>query len=370
MAISTPFNAYTNDDQRWHAVTTRDVAADGEFFYSVASTGVYCKPSCPARLPKREHVVFHEDTIAAERSGFRACLRCKPNEADPSQRQRETIERICRLIGQNEKRLKLDELAQAAGMSRFHFQRTFKKFVGVTPKQFQQALRSARVQEALQHESRITDAIYAAGFNSSGHFYADADSMLGMKAQQFQRGGAEVTLRYGSVPCALGILLLAATERGICRIDIGDCAQDLIDAMQRQFPRARFEPMDAQIEQWLRELVQFIERPHAALQLPLDIQGTAFQRQVWQALRDIPLGTTTSYTELAARIGKPKAVRAVATACASNTFALVIPCHRVIRGNGDLAGYRWGIERKRELLQREAAQNPSPSDSRPAPSES
>lgn len=349
---------YTNDDQRWRAVSVRDTAADGQFFYSVASTGVYCKPSCAARLPKRENVTFHESCTAAERAGFRACLRCKPNAPDLLQRQRETIERVCRLIEQSDAALNLDTLAQHAGMSRFHFQRTFKKITGITPKQFQQTLRANRTRHALQNEQSITDAIYAAGFNSSGHFYADADKMLGMKAQQFQRGGADAIIRYGCVTSALGELLLAATDKGICRIEIGDAAQDLIEALRQHFPRARLEPMDAQIEQWLRELVQFIERPHAALQLPLDIQGTAFQRQVWQVLQDIPLGATASYTEIAAHIGKPNAARAVATACASNTLALAIPCHRVIRGNGDLAGYRWGIERKRELLQREAEQKP------------
>lgn len=350
---------YASDDERWRAVTARDANADGQFFYSVASTGVYCKPSCAARLPKRDNVAYHESSMAAERAGFRACLRCKPNEPDLLQSQCETIERVCRLIEQSETALNLDELAQHAAMSRFHFQRTFKKIVGITPKQFQQALRQQRTKHALQIEHRVTDAIYTGGFNSAGHFYASADKMLGMKAQQFQRGGTDVTIRYGAVSCALGVLLLAATSKGICRIDIGDSAANLIAALRQYFPHAQLEPMDAQIERWLRELVQFIERPHVALQLPLDIQGTAFQRQVWQALQDIPFGTTASYTDIAERIGKPTAARAVATACASNTLALAIPCHRVIRGNGDLAGYRWGVERKRELLQREAEQRRS-----------
>lgn len=347
---------YANDAQRWQAVVSRDAAADGHFFYSVASTGVYCKPSCAARLPKRENVVFHSSCGAAECAGFRACLRCKPNQPELLQRQREIIERVCQLIEQSEASLSLDQLSHSADMSRFHFQRTFKKIVGITPKQFQQALRNARVQRSLHDECSVTDAIFAAGFNSSGHFYADAKKILGMKPQQFQRGGAETIIRYGIVPCTLGMLLLAATDKGICSIELGDCTQDLAGALRRQFPRAQLVSMDAQVEQWLREIVQFIERPHSALQLPLDIQGTVFQRQVWQALRDIPLGTTASYTEIAVRIGKPNAVRAVATACASNRLALAIPCHRVIRGNGELAGYRWGIERKQQLLQREAAQ--------------
>jgi AraC family transcriptional regulator, regulatory protein of adaptative response / methylated-DNA-[protein]-cysteine methyltransferase len=362
MKKSEQIPAYASDTQRWQAVVARDAKADNQFFYSVASTGVYCRPSCAARLPKRENVAFHNNCEAAERAGFRACKRCKPNEPELQQRQREVIERICQLIERSETPLSLDELAQSATMSRFHFQRTFKKIVGITPKQFQQALRRVRIQRSLHDERNITEAIYAAGFNSSGHFYADAKQMLGMKPQQFQRGGADVIIRYGMVPCALGVLLLAATDKGICSIELGDNAQHLADALKRHFPRAQLVPMDAQVEQWLREIVQFIEQPHSALQLPLDIQGTAFQRQVWQVLRDIPLGETSSYSEIAARIGNPRAVRAVATACASNRLALAIPCHRVIRGNGELAGYRWGIERKQQLLEREAGQ------SRPVPS--
>lgn len=356
MAKSAQISVYASDAQRWQAIVSRDAGAEGHFFYSVASTGVYCRPACAARLPKRENVAFHATCAAAERAGFRACKRCKPNQPDLLQRQRETIERACRLIEGGDSALDLDALAQSAAMSRFHFQRTFKKIVGITPKQFQQALRGERLQRSLHDERNVTAAIYAAGFNSSGHFYADAKTLLGMKPRQFQRGGSDVVIRYGSVPCALGVLLLAASDAGICSIELGDCTQDLGDALRRQFPRAQLLPMDAQVEQWLREIVRFIERPQGALQLPLDIQGTAFQRQVWQALRDIPLGTTASYTEIAARIGKPSAVRAVATACASNRLALAIPCHRVIRGNGELAGYRWGIERKQQLLQREATQ--------------
>ncbi len=276
------------------------------------------------------------------------------NDSDTLTRHRDAIERACRLIETSADSLSLDQLAQQAAMSRFHFQRTFKKIVGITPKQFEQSVRAARTKRALHAETNVTAAIYAAGFNSSGHFYT-ADKLLGMKARQFQRGGVDVVIRYGTVACALGMLLLAATDKGICSIELGDSAEHLHAALRQHFPRAQLEPMDAQIAQWLRELVHFIEQPHAALQLPLDIQGTAFQRQVWQALRDIPLGSTASYTEIAARIGKPGAARAVATACAGNALALAIPCHRVIRGNGDLAGYRWGIERKRELLEREAA---------------
>lgn len=287
------------------------------------------------------------------------------NETEATSRHRETMETICRLIQCSEAPLALDQLAERAGMSRFHFQRIFKKIVGITPKQFQQSLRTARTQQALRDETHITDAIYAAGFNSSGHFYAGADKMLGMQAQQFRSGGKGVAICYGTAPCALGMLLIAATDKGICSIEIGADTQALIDALHAHFPHAQLTPLDAQIEQWLRDLVQFIEQPDGvlqqrALQLPLDIQGTAFQRQVWQALRDIPLGSTVSYAEIAARIGKPKAVRAVATACASNKLAVAIPCHRVIRGSGELAGYRWGIERKRELLQRESKAKAAP----------
>ncbi len=367
MAKSKQSTHYANAAQRWQAVVSRDATADGEFFYSVASTGVYCKPSCAARLPKRENVAFHNSCAAAERAGFRACLRCKPNEPELLQRQREIIERMCRLIERSETPLSLDELASRAAMSRYHFQRTFKKIVGITPKQFQQTLRGANLRRSLHSERRVIDAIYAAGFNSSGHFYTDAKQMLGMQPQQFQRGGSDTIIRYGTTACALGVLLLAATDKGICSIELGDSAQDLIAALRHQFPRAQLAPMDVQVERWLSETVQFIERPHAALQLPLDIQGTAFQRQVWQALCDIPLGTTASYAEIAARIGKPRAVRAVATACASNRLALAIPCHRVIRGNGELAGYRWGIERKQRLLQIETAQTQRPRSKKTAP---
>ncbi|MFT3929353.1 MAG: methylated-DNA--[protein]-cysteine S-methyltransferase [Spongiibacteraceae bacterium] len=293
----------------------------------------------------------------------------KANETEATTRHRETIANICRLIESSEQTLALDQLAEQAGMSRFHFQRIFKKIVGITPKQFQQGLRLARTQRALRAEVNVTDAIYAAGFNSSGHFYTDADKLLGMQAQQYRSGGKGVAIRYGSAPCTLGVLLIAATDKGICSIEIGDGAQALIEALRAHFPHAQLLPMDAQIEHWLRELVQFIEQPNgvlqqSALQLPLDIQGTAFQRQVWQALRDIPLGSTASYADIAARIGKPKAVRAVATACASNKLALAIPCHRVIRGSGELAGYRWGVERKRALLQRESAAKTTPDSER------
>lgn len=346
---------FTGDDQRWQAVVARDPAADGHFFYAVSSTGVYCRPGCAARLPKRENVSFHASCAAAERAGFRACKRCKPNRPALAQRQREMIETVCRMIERGETALNLDTLAEYAGMSRFHFQRTFKKMVGITPKQFQQSLRNAQVKQSLQNENNVTAAIYAAGFNSSGHFYADAKNVLGMTPQKFRNGGAGITIRYGTLQCALGILLLAATENGICCIELGDCSQELADGLRRRFARAQVMPMDAQVKQWLQALVQFIERPAGALELPLDIQGTAFQHQVWQALREIPSGQTASYTEIAARIGKPRAVRAVATACASNPLALIIPCHRVIRSNGELAGYRWGIERKQQLLQREAA---------------
>ncbi|HET8710529.1 MAG TPA: bifunctional DNA-binding transcriptional regulator/O6-methylguanine-DNA methyltransferase Ada [Spongiibacteraceae bacterium] len=360
MATSKPSAKYANDEQRWQAVVARDVIADGQFVYAVPSTGVYCKPSCAARLPKRENVAFYLGCAEAEEAGFRACKRCRPNAPDLSVRQRDVIERVCRLIESNEETLSLDALAQQAAMSRFHFLRTFKKIVGITPKQFQQALRTQRLQQSLRHGESITEVIYAAGYGSSGHFYADADKVLGMQPRTMQRGGAGISIHHGVVPSVLGLVLVAATDKGICRIELGDFAQELTNALQRDFPHAQLLPMNTQLEAWLREIVRFIEYPQHALQLPLDIQGTAFQRQVWQALRDIPLGATASYTEIAARIGKPNAVRAVATACASNQLALAIPCHRVIRSNGELAGYRWGIERKRELLRREAKQHKAP----------
>jgi len=344
---------YETDTQRWQAVVAREHSADGQFIYAVKTTGIYCRPICAARLPKREHVEFFVNGAAAAAAGYRPCKRCKPEQIAVAQQQTKMIEKICRLLEQSEATLTLDVLAQHAQMSRFHFQRTFKKIIGVTPKQYQQALRAQCVQIALHEAPSVTDAMYAAGFNSSGHFYQGSDAMLGMTPTTFRAGGAAVDIQFGTATCALGMVLIAATSKGVCCIELGDNANTLIELLQRRYPRANFSPMTAQTAQWLQQLIRWIEQPQSALQLPLDIQGTAFQRQVWEALRAIPLGTTASYTEIAARIGKPKAVRAVATACANNQLALIIPCHRVIRGNGELAGYRWGIERKRELLRRE-----------------
>lgn len=344
---------YETHAQRWHAIVTRERLADEQFVYAVKTTGIYCRPICSARLPKPEHVEFFTRGETAAAAGYRPCKRCKPEQLNPATQLANKIAAVCRWLEQSDSTHALDELAQRAEMSRFHFQRTFKKITGVTPKHYQQHLRQLRVQNALHDSPSITDAFYAAGYNSSGNFYRDSDAMLGMTPTQFRAGGDAIDIYLGTAHCDLGVLLIAATRNGICTIELGNDESTLIESIRLRYPRAHFIEMDTQTGQWLQQLVQWIKQPQQALQLPLDIQGTAFQRQVWDALRAIPLGVTASYTDIAARIGKPNAVRAVASACANNQLALIIPCHRVIRGNGELAGYRWGLERKRELLRRE-----------------
>lgn len=348
---------YETHAQRWHAVVARERAADEQFVYAVKTTGIYCRPVCSARLPKPEHVEFFANGEAATAAGYRPCKRCKPGQMNAAEQLTETMAQICRLLEQNETTLTLDALAQHARMSRFHFQRTFKKMIGVTPKQYQQMLRAQRMRTTLNESASVTEALYAAGYNSSGHFYRESGAMLGMTPTEFRSGGETLEIQLGTARCDLGMVLIAATHNGICAIELGDDESTLIESMRLRYPRANLLMMNTQTAQWLQQVVRWIKQPQAALQLPLDIQGTAFQRQVWDALREIPPGQTRSYTDIAAQIGKPNAVRAVATACASNQLALTIPCHRVIRGNGELAGYRWGIERKRELLRRESMQH-------------
>jgi AraC family transcriptional regulator, regulatory protein of adaptative response / methylated-DNA-[protein]-cysteine methyltransferase len=344
---------YITHAQRWQAVVEREVSADEQFVYAVKTTGIYCRPSCAARLPKPEHVEFFAKGDAATAAGYRPCKRCKPEQISAAVQQAEVIARICRLLEQSETTLTLDVLAQHAHMSRFHFQRIFKKIIGVTPKQYQLTLRAQRMHAALAESSSVTEALYAVGYNSSGHFYRESSAILGMTPTKFRRGGEALDIKFGSACCDLGIVMIAATPQGVCAIELGDDENVLVEALRSRYPRANFGAMDAQTAHWLQEVVRWIEQPQSSLQLPLDIRGTAFQRQVWNVLRAIPFGSTVSYADIAMRIGKPNAVRAVATACASNQLALMIPCHRVIRGNGELAGYRWGIERKRELLRRE-----------------
>ncbi|WP_317205419.1 bifunctional DNA-binding transcriptional regulator/O6-methylguanine-DNA methyltransferase Ada [Janthinobacterium sp.] len=347
-------SAYASDEQRWAAVQRRDGAADGLFYYSVRSTGVYCRPSCAARRALRRNVAFHASCAAAELAGFRPCLRCRPDLAPLAQRQGAIVARICALIEAAPEEPDLDSLAREAGMSRFHFHRVFKAHTGITPKAYAAARRGARVQAGLARAGSVTDALYAAGYQSSARFYAGAPALLGMTPGAFRAGGSGARIRFAIGACSLGAILVAATEKGICAILMGDDPDALARDLQDRFPRAELVGADADFEATVARVVGLVEAPEIGLDLPLDVRGTAFQQRVWQALREIPAGRTVSYAELAALVGTPKGARAVAGACAANALAVAIPCHRVVRNDGSISGYRWGVERKQALLEREA----------------
>src|SRR5712691_6230648 len=346
---------FSDDEERWAAVVRRDRNADGAFYYSVRTTGVYCRPSCGARLPRRENVAFHASPAAAEKAGFRPCKRCRPTQAPLGERQAAAVANACRLIERAAELPSLAALAQSAGMSRFYFHRVFKQVTGVTPKAYAAAHRARRVRTALGASGSVTEAIYDAGFNSSGRFYAASTDLLGMTPRDFRAGGTGAAIRFAVGQCSLGAILVAATDKGVCAITLGDDPDALVRGLQDRFPKARLIGGDADFEKLVAKVVGFVEAPAQGLDLPLDLRGTAFQQRVWQALKKIPAGTTTTYTEIAKRIGRPKAVRAVGAACAANPIAVAIPCHRVVRIGGDLAGYRWGVARKRALLTRESA---------------
>jgi AraC family transcriptional regulator of adaptative response/methylated-DNA-[protein]-cysteine methyltransferase len=341
------------DDPRWTAVAARDRAADGQFFYSVKTTGVFCRPSCAARLPRRENVEFHATRAAAERAGFRPCKRCKPDQPPLAQRRTAAIVASCRHIESSERVPKLDELAQAAGMSPHHFHRAFKAATGVTPREYAAAARAERVRTQLQGSASVTNAIYDAGFNSGARFYDQSRALLGMTPTAYRSGGKNEAICFAVGQCSLGCILVAASERGICAILLGDDSQSLVRDLHDRFARAKVTSADAGFEAWVATVIAFVEAPALGLDLPLDVRGTAFQQRVWQALTKIPAGATASYAEVAQRIGAPHAARAVARACTTNTLAVAIPCHRVVRSDGGLSGYRWGIARKRALLERE-----------------
>lgn len=348
-----PSAAFVTDEQRWAAVTARDAAADGVFYYSVRTTGVYCRPSCASRRARRENVSFHADCVAAEAAGFRPCKRCHPREGSLADRQAQSVARACRLIETADELPSLGELAAVAGLSRFHFHRLFKQVTGLTPKAYATGHRSDRMRNELQRGQSVTEAIYEAGFNSSARFYANAADALGMKPATFRAGALGATIRFGVGDCSLGSILVAASATGVCAILLGNDPEALVRDLQDRFPKASLIGGDAQFEQWMASVIGFVEAPRLGLSLPLDVRGTAFQQRVWQALRNIPLGSTASYADIAARIGAPKAVRAVAQACGANPLAVAIPCHRVVRTDKSLSGYRWGVERKQALLDRE-----------------
>lgn len=341
-------------DPRWARVLARDPAADGCFFYSVRSTGVYCRPSCGARTPRPENVAFHASAAEAEAAGFRPCRRCKPDQPPLAAQHAACVAGLCRHIDNADTPPSLAELAALAGLSCYHLHRVFKAVTGLTPHAWATARRADRLRDALAHSPRVTDAILDAGYNSTGRFYAQSGAVLGMTPTAWRAGGADTDIRFAIGQCALGALLVAASPRGVCAIALGDDPGRLAGDLQARFPHARLIGADPDFEALVAQVVGFVEAPQTGLDLPLDIRGTAFQQRVWQALRAIPAGTTLSYAELARRLGVPTAIRAVAGACAANTLAVAIPCHRVVRSDGSLAGYRWGVARKRALLDREA----------------
>ncbi|WP_222183038.1 bifunctional DNA-binding transcriptional regulator/O6-methylguanine-DNA methyltransferase Ada [Geminicoccus harenae] len=345
---------FQTDEARWAAVQARDQAADGAFWFAVRTTGVYCRPSCKARPARRENVSFHDSPAAAEQAGFRPCKRCRPELEPQDRHQAQAVARACRLIETAEELPDLAHLADAVGLSRFHFHRLFKERTGLTPRAYAAAWRARRVRAELGRSETVTAAIYDAGFNSNGRFYAEAGKVLGMRPTELRQGGQGRRIQFAVTRCSLGQLLVAASETGICAILLGDDPAELESDLALRFPKAELAAGDARFGDWVAAVVCFVEAPKLGLDLPLDVQGTAFQERVWRALREIPPGATASYAEIAERIGAPKAVRAVALACAANRLAVAVPCHRVVRSDGDLSGYRWGVARKRRLLEREA----------------
>ncbi|MCU0117588.1 bifunctional DNA-binding transcriptional regulator/O6-methylguanine-DNA methyltransferase Ada [Pseudomonas sp. B2M1-30] len=342
------------NDPRWAAVVARDPQADGQFVYAVKTTGVYCRPSSLARLPKPQNVEFFDTAQDAEAAGYRPSKRASKDQSEVAAQHAATVAAACRQIEASETLPALNDLAETAGLSTFHFHRVFKAATGLTPKGYAAAHRSRRVRQRLADGGSVTDALYDAGFNSNSRFYEAADQVLGMKPGDFRAAGQNNDIRFAVGQCSLGAILVAQSERGICAILLGDDPHQLVCDLQDQFRRANLIGADRDFEQLIAQVVGFIETPAIGLDLPLDVRGTAFQERVWQALREIPPGSTASYADIAQRIGSPKAVRAVAQACGANSLAVAIPCHRVVRSDGNLSGYRWGVERKRELLTREA----------------
>ena len=344
----------TEHDPRWAAVVARDHQADGRFFYSVDTTGIYCRPSCGSRRANPKNVRFHRTPADAERAGFRACHRCKPDQPPLDQLHAAKIADICRVIDAAEETPSLAALAKRAGLSLYHFHRVFKALTGVTPRAYAAAHRTKRVRNELNKRNKtVTEAIYDAGFNSGGRFYETSDHLLGMTPTDYRAGGADTEIHFAVGECSLGSILVAQSGKGVCAILMGDDPDALVHDLQDRFPRAALVGGDAAFEQTVARVIGFVEAPALGLDLPLDVRGTAFQQRVWQALREIPIGSTTSYTEIAARIGAPNGARAVAQACGANPLAVAIPCHRVVRTDGSVSGYRWGAERKRNLLKRE-----------------
>jgi AraC family transcriptional regulator of adaptative response/methylated-DNA-[protein]-cysteine methyltransferase len=343
------------DDPRWARIVARDKTADGCFWYSVATTGIYCRPSCPSRTANPRNVQLHDTLAAAKATGFRPCKRCNPDGISIEGENAAIIAQACRLIEESEEEPSLNDLAKAVGRSPSYFHRMFKAITGLTPKDYAVAHRAAKVRQGLDSGNSVTEAMYDAGFNSSGRFYEKSTGLLGMTPTQYRAGGANEEIRFAVGETSLGAILVASSKKGVASILLGTDPDTLVRNLQDRFPKARLIGADGDYEALVARVVGFVEAPNLGLDLPLDVRGTAFQQRVWQALQDIPVGQTVSYAEVARRIGSPTAVRAVAGACAANNLAVAIPCHRVVRNDGSLSGYAWGVERKRVLLDREAA---------------
>jgi AraC family transcriptional regulator of adaptative response/methylated-DNA-[protein]-cysteine methyltransferase len=357
MAVTVKRHTLANNieqDPRWAMVVMRDASADGKFYYAVKTTGVYCCPSCPSRLAKPENIEFYNSREEAQLTGFRACKRCKPDQISLAEQHAAKVSEICKLIENAEETLSLEQLASHAGMSIYHFHRIFKKVTGLTPKAYTVAHQAKRIRNKLGHSGTVTEAIFDAGYNSNSRFYEKSKRILGMTPTNYRAGGKDADIHFALGECSLGTILVASSTLGVCMISLGDDPEVLIRELQDRLPKANLIGGDADFEHLVAKVVGFIEAPAIGLNLPLDIRGTAFQQRVWQALCEIPVGSTASYKDIAVRIGSPKAVRAVAGACAANILAIAIPCHRVIKSDGALSGYRWGVEHKRALLAREA----------------
>jgi AraC family transcriptional regulator of adaptative response/methylated-DNA-[protein]-cysteine methyltransferase len=342
-----------SDDPRWNAVMARNAARDGEFVFAVSSTGVYCRPSCPARRPRRENVQFFHRPEQAEQAGYRACLRCRPKSFSGNA-ESDGVKAICRFIEQHlDEPLTLDRLGKEFRQSPFHLQRRFKAVLGITPREYADSCRLRLLKRNLQAGNSVTRAMYDAGYGSSSRLYERTASQLGMTPDKYRRGAIAAAIRYTCADSPLGRMLIAATERGICSIQFGGSDSELLEGLKREFPFAARKVDEGGLQSWVRALLKRMRGRDLDSALPLDIRATAFQRRVWAYLQSIPFGVTRSYSQVAKAVGRPSACRAVARACATNPVAIAIPCHRVVREDGTMGGYRWGLERKKALLEME-----------------
>lgn len=343
-----------NANDMWTAVLERDKRHDKDFVYAVRTTGIFCRPTCPSRRPHRDNVEFFDDPAAAQDSGYRPCKRCNPIGETQAEPNRDLVVQICRYLeGEHDRAPTLDDLAERFALSAFHLQRTFKRIVGVSPRQYFDAVRQGRLKQLLKDRPTVTEALYAAGYSGSSRLYEQAGHTMGMTPINYRKGGEMMTIQVAVVPCSLGLLLVAATDVGVCKISIGDVEKTMMEELAQEFHAAQVTRDDTLLAEWVGLILDYIEHDGQLLELPLDIQATSFQRRVWEALRAIPYGATRSYKDVAEAIGQPTASRAVATACASNPVAMAIPCHRILRSNGEISGYRWGVERKEYLLAHE-----------------